>query len=255
MDLDLLSLFAPLLSVTLFLFIEKALLKRQSSKTKMALIAVMQGINLALLIALSMLLLTPLVFLLAPFQIFSFSEWQVPVWVSFTGSLLALDLLNYVSHRLHHKLPILWRFHRLHHSDRHVDAATTLLHHPLEVISGFLVLIAFAVLFDVPLIALVIYSIMAGIHSGFTHLDYEIPATAERILKWFMITPNFHRRHHSLDMNEGNTNFGGVFVFWDYLFRTATSGTPSREAIAFGIDECQSPRAGSLKAYLGNPLK
>lgn len=255
MELDQLSLVAPLLSVTLFFFIEKALLKRKGSGSKLALIAVMQGINLALLIALSMLALTPLVFLLAPFQIFSFSEWQVPVWVSFTASILALDLLHYASHRLHHKIPMLWRFHRLHHSDRQVDASTTLLHHPLEIVTGFLVLIVFAVLFDVPLIALVIYSIMAGIHSGFTHLDYEFPPTVERILKWFMITPNFHRRHHSLSMDEGNSNFGAVFIFWDYLFGTVTSGAPFREAIAFGIDECQSPRAGSLTAYLANPLK
>ncbi len=255
MDLDQFSLLAPLLSVTLFFFAEKALLKRPTSWSKLAPIVAVQGINFALLISLSMLVLTPLVFLLAPFQVFSFSEWQVPIWISFSSSLLALDFVHYLSHRLHHKIPLLWRFHRLHHSDRTVDTLTTLLHHPLEIVSGFFVVVAFAVLFDVPLIALVTYSIIAGLHSAFTHVNYEIPRSVERLLKWCTVTPNFHRLHHSVDMTEGNSNFGAVLVFWDYLFGTAASGSSSLVATVFGIDKLQSPAIGSISAHLLNPLK
>lgn len=254
MTLEQLVFVVPLLSVTIFFSIEKAVLNRRTRWSKVVPIAVIHGVNLGLSLGLSMTLLMPIVFAIAPFQIFSFSAWQVPVWVSFALSFLFLDCFHYWSHRLHHAIPALWRIHRLHHSDRDVDALTTVLHHPLETITGFLGVIACAVMVDVPVAALMAYSIAMGFHAGFTHLNAALPASVERLLRRIIVTPNFHRPHHSVDEGPGNSNFGAIFVFWDYLFKTALP-EHCAAAPAFGISPDQTPRQDSLGAYLENPLK
>lgn len=207
-------------------------------------------------IALSLLILVPFVFLIAPLQIFSFSNLDVPGPIIFCLSFLFLDFVSYFQHVLHHKVPVLWRLHRLHHSDRHMDALTTFLHHPLEVISTFVFTISFAVIFDVPVIVMVIHSLVVGLHAPFTHIRKLIPEHIEKYLKYIMVTPNFHRIHHSLDMKEGNSNFGGIFVFWDYVFGTACSKTlTDMKNMELGIDNTQNPDKISMNYFLINPFK
>lgn len=255
MSLSQFAFFAPLLSVAAFLLFEKIILARQTQWPRLFPFAAIQGINLAVSLCLSLFLLIPFVFLITPLQVFSFSSWQVPVWVSFSSSVLFLDFVQYCSHRLHHKMPFLWRLHRLHHSDPDVDVLTTLLHHPLELVSGFFFTTLAAVMFDVPMIALISYSGMLGFHSGFTHMTLELPVKLDRFLRWFFVTPNFHRIHHSLDMKEGNLNFGSLFIFWDYVFRTVSSTKYLPKQSVFGIDRNQSPEANSIGSYLINPVK
>jgi sterol desaturase/sphingolipid hydroxylase (fatty acid hydroxylase superfamily) len=252
MGLETIAFVAPLLGVALFLALEE---REATARTRSRLLGIgaIQAINSATAIALSLALLAPLVFLSAPYQLFSFSEWQVPIWLSFLTSILCLDFFSYLSHRLHHKIPLLWRIHRLHHSDRRVDVFTSLLHHPLEVISGFIGIVVFAVVFDVPLIALVTYSILLGVHAAFTHMNRDLPAKIDRYARWLVVTPSFHRIHHSADLREGNSNFGAVFVYWDYLFRTVTVSRPA-EKVVFGISKVQSPPSDSIGSYLSNPL-
>ncbi len=254
MDLEHLAFFAQILSTTVFFLTEKIISQQRTRWTKVAPTTAIHGMNIAISLILSLALLVPLVHLVAPLQVFSLSEWDVPVWVSFAASFLLLDAIHYGSHRLHHSIPLLWRLHRLHHSDRDVDAFTTVLHHPLEGATGFVGVVVIAVLFDVPVIVLTTYAIVSGFHSAFTHLNCELPERVDRFLKWIVITPNFHRAHHSLDMHAGNSNFGLVFVFWDYLFMTAFSKN-WHEPTVFGIAENQMPRQNSIGAYLANPLR
>lgn len=255
MDLGYFAFFASVLSVAAFLLVERLVLSRRARWSKLYPLVAIHGLNLAVSLCLSAFVLVPFVFLVAPFQVFSFSQWETPVWVSFLASLLFLDLAHYALHYLQHKIPLLWRLHRLHHSDKDVDALTTLLHHPLEVVFGFLAIVPAAVVFDVPMVALVSYSALLGLHSAFTHMNHELSAPADRILKWFFITPNFHRIHHSRDIHAGNSNFGSVFVFWDYLFGTVFRAKRKPGKPTFGIDESQSPKAGSIASALVNPLK
>ena len=78
----------------------------------------------------STILLTPFVILIAPLEIFSFSQLQMPRILNICLSFLLIDFFLYLTHLLHHKIPVLWKLHRLHHSDKKVDALTTWLHHP-----------------------------------------------------------------------------------------------------------------------------
>lgn len=254
MPLEQIAFLTPILSVLACLLTEKIILKRRLRWSAATPTTVVYAINVALSAGLSLLLLMPLVYLVAPLQVFSFSEWRVPVWLSFSVSFLLLDFVHYASHRLHHALPLLWRLHRLHHSDREVDAFTTVLHHPLEVVTGFIAVVVCAVMVDVPVIVLTTYTLVAGIHSAFTHLNVEVPAKINRILKWIVITPNVHRLHHALDLRDGNSNFGLIFIFWDYAFGTASAGNRPAPA-EFGVSEDQAPEPNSIGAYLANPLR
>jgi sterol desaturase/sphingolipid hydroxylase (fatty acid hydroxylase superfamily) len=255
MTLDHLIFITPSLSVAFFLLVEKLMLSREIQWPKVLPLVAIQGLNMAVALGLSAGLLLPFVLLVAPLQVFSFSNWQVPVWLSFTLSLLFLDVVQYGWHYLSHRVPLLWRLHRLHHSDTQVDTLTTWLHHPMEVASGFFIVILAAVMFDVPTVALLSYSAIFGVHAAFTHMNHELPDKVDRVLKWFFVTPNFHRLHHSLDLKPGNSNFSAVFVFPDYIFNTFFRPRNLPKKRIFGIDKKQSPRANSLGSYLYNPLK
>ncbi len=255
MNLELAAVFSPVLSVALCVVVEKMLGSQRLELPKLASTAAMQLLNLAVSLALAAFVLLPLVLLFQPLQVFSLSSWEVPVWMSFLASLLLLDLVHYVSHWLHHRIPLLWRFHRLHHSDRQVNALTTFLHHPLEVVSTYVLIILAAVMFDVPVIALITYSVVVGLHSGFTHMNLQLPGKVDRVLRWILVTPNFHRTHHLLDMRHGNSNFGSLLGVWDHLFKTAAPAGLDLQHMAFGIDERQSPKSNAIHAYLINPVR
>jgi sterol desaturase/sphingolipid hydroxylase (fatty acid hydroxylase superfamily) len=254
--LEKIAFLSPLAGVALFFLLDKLLLKDKNTlKNRIKTIISIETVNVFLSIVLSLSILVPLVFLIAPLQIFSFSNLDLPGPIIFCLSFLFLDFVSYVQHVLHHKIPVLWRIHRLHHSDRHMDALTTFLHHPLEVMSVFVFTISFAVIFDIPVIVMVIHSVVVGLHAPFTHIRKLIPEHIEKYLKIIMVTPNFHRVHHSLDMKEGNSNFGGVFVFWDYIFGTAISKKLiDMEHMKLGIGEEQNPDRISLVSFIKNPL-
>ncbi len=253
MFLESLSFVSALLGLGIFVAIEKFWLRHQSRRSKLLPTVAIYLINTGVSVSLSLTLLVPLVFLVAPLQIFSFAQWQVPVWMSFIASFLFLDFFQYLSHRLHHAVPLLWRVHRLHHSDPNVDSFTTVLHHPLEVVVGFVGVIVLAVMFDVPTIVLTAYSITFGLHAAFTHLNVALPSSLDCWIKWAVVTPNFHRVHHALDMKNSNSNYGSLFVFWDYFFSTVSQET--RGEMVFGISRDQTPQHDSIVTYLANPLK
>jgi sterol desaturase/sphingolipid hydroxylase (fatty acid hydroxylase superfamily) len=256
LDIDLLAFLSPLISVFIFYVYEKLSSTNKSAvKNRIRTILGIESVNLILGVLLSAIVLIPLVFLLAPLQIFSFSNLPVPMFVSFILSFLFLDFINYLQHRLHHKIPFLWKLHRLHHSDQHMDAFTTILHHPLEIVSAFILTVSFAVIFDVPVIVLVVYALVSGLHSGFTHTKKMLPDHLDRYIRYVLITPNTHRVHHSLNMNEGNSNFGIVFIFWDMLFNTLTlKPKSSLIELPLGIGKSQQPKNIQFLTFIKNPF-
>lgn len=191
----------------------------------------------------------------APFEIFSFSNLPVPRYLSIAISFLFIDFSGYFTHWLFHKISVLWKLHKLHHSDRVVDVITTFFHHPLEGVLNFLINTLIFVLFDIPVQVILLYGVVASIHAPLTHFKILLPEKWNRILSYFIVTPNFHRLHHSLDLKEGNSNFGIIFPFWDRLFGTHISKTYEQmKLIKLGINLIETPNANSLKEYLINPF-
>ena len=192
---------------------------------------------------------------LAPFEIFSLSNLSVPRYLSIFISFLFIDFAGYFTHWLFHKVSVLWKLHKLHHSDRAVDTITTFFHHPLEGVANFLLNTLIFVLFDVPVPVILLYGVVASIHAPLTHFKILLPEKWNKIVSCLIVTPNFHRIHHSLDMKEGNSNFGIVFAFWDMLFGTYISKTSAQmKAIKFGIEDLKTPKSYSVKEFLINPF-
>jgi sterol desaturase/sphingolipid hydroxylase (fatty acid hydroxylase superfamily) len=257
MNFDLIAFASPLLGVSIFFLLERLRNNQKDNvKNRNKTILKIEAINLILTVLVSTLILVPIVFFIAPLQIFSFSNLEVPIAISFILSFLFLDFIYYTQHVLHHRIPILWKLHRLHHSDEQMDSLTTFLHHPLELVSGFIYIVSIAVIFDIPVMVMTIYAIVIGLHAPFTHFRKLIPENLDKYLRWVVATPNFHRVHHSIDMKEGNSNYGGIFVFWDYIFRTScTKKIFDLENMKLGIDVHQSPDRIALTSYLKNPFK
>jgi sterol desaturase/sphingolipid hydroxylase (fatty acid hydroxylase superfamily) len=245
------------ISIFSFLIIERYKQGHAFTITKRdALFLLIDAIAKLVTLALSVYAMLWIVNLISSFEILSVSNLPIPMFLSAVMAFLLIDFFHYFSHRLHHKIPALWRFHRLHHADKSVDALTSVLHHPFEVASVFLVSITCYVLFDIPVIIILAHAFVAGLHSPFTHTKMHLPEKFDRFLAYLIITPNFHRLHHSLDVKEGNSNFGIIFPFWDRLFSTYRYiDSKGLSVIIFGVSADKSPRLISLKELLVNPLR
>ena len=161
-----------------------------------------------------------LIELVAPFQVLSIPQLPIPNWVGFILCFLLIDFANYWLHRLSHMIPALWRLHKIHHADKSVSAATNLLHHPGELLFGYLILLTFFVVLGMPLLVIVSYGLANQIHGILVHSNINYPTKLNHWLKYIVFTPDVHRIHHSVDMIEGNPNFGQILPFWDIVFGT-----------------------------------
>jgi sterol desaturase/sphingolipid hydroxylase (fatty acid hydroxylase superfamily) len=143
-----------------------------------------------------------------------------PAWLAWALTFLALDLAYYVQHRLLHQVPLLWRLHRVHHTDRDYDFSTGLRFHPLEAVftTGFG--LAVVVALGPPPEAAALYGFIHLGWSLFAHANLRLPLPADRALRRALVTPDLHRTHHSAAPGEAMTNFGAVMPLWDRLFGT-----------------------------------
>ena len=135
--------------------------------------------------------------------------------------LLLFDGWQYLWHRLNHRVPLLWRFHAVHHCDAHMDATTALRFHFGEITLSFVARLLVLPLLGMSLEQLLLYELIALpvilLHHSNTHLS----PTMNRWLSRLIVTPSIHWVHHSSDPAELNTNYASLLAFWDTLFGTA----------------------------------
>lgn len=148
---------------------------------------------------------------------------------SFILILLCLEFIGYWLHRVSHSVPMLWRIHAVHHSDVEMDATTSLRHHPLEhVISALVFVPALIALGPDPLVLLG-YNVLHAAVSALNHGNYSLGQSADRVLRLFIVTPDFHRVHHSSEQRYTDSNYASILPMFDYLFRTATKCTAEQQ--------------------------
>jgi sterol desaturase/sphingolipid hydroxylase (fatty acid hydroxylase superfamily) len=145
---------------------------------------------------------------------------QVPLWLAVIVSVIIMDAVIYFQHVLVHAVPILWRLHRVHHADLDFDVTTGSRFHPIEIIFSMLIKFAAIVLLGPPIVAVVIFEVLLNATSMFNHGNVRIPRSVDRLLRWFIVTPDMHRVHHSVEDDETNSNFGFNLPWWDRLFGT-----------------------------------
>lgn len=184
-----------------------------------------------------------------------FNWVSAPDVVAFTVSWLVLDLVAYVEHRLKHRIPLLWRIHRLHHSDPDVDVTTTLRFHPFEVLLRTAVRGVVATAIGMPPIGAVAYSLLMACVSVLSHANIRQPGLVWRVIGLVVITPDFHRTHHSVDREDCNSNFGLLLSCWDRLFGTYRSApTLGHENIRFGVEGLSVKDGTSILKMLADPF-
>ena len=166
-------------------------------------------------------------------------SWPITnVALSLVLGFLLLDLMGYVLHRCEHAVPLLWRFHALHHSDPDVDVTTAVRHHPIEYLFDSVVYLFALVVLDLPAIVVLGHGLATFATAAFQHGNIRLPERLERWLQPVLVTVDMHRIHHSVVVEQGNSNYGAVFSIWDRLFGTYTwISRTQHERIIFGVRE------------------
>ena len=151
-------------------------------------------------------------------QLGVFNVLELPGWIVFLLSVLLLDVAVWFQHVLSHKVPILWRLHRVHHSDPEVDVTTAFRFHPLEIALSALFKALVVLLIGAPAAAAFCFEVILNASAQFNHANIKLPQRLDQLLRWFMVTPDMHRVHHSVLREESDSNYGFFLSFWDRAF-------------------------------------
>jgi len=146
-----------------------------------------------------------------------------PEWVKVTIALIVLDLAIWAQHLASHKIPILWRLHKVHHADRDIDVTTAVRFHPVEIALSMVWKIVVVVPLGASPLSVFLFEVILNACALFNHANIALPLWLDRILRLVIITPDMHRVHHSVKRREHDSNYGFNLSLWDRLFRTYTA--------------------------------
>lgn len=179
-----------------------------------------------------------------------------PPAVEIALGVVALDLAIYWQHRLMHRIALLWRLHRVHHTDLAIDVTTGVRFHPLEIALSMGLKLAVVAALGAPAAAVVLFEVLLSAGSLFTHTDVALPVAVEHVARAAIITPSLHRIHHSVRREETDSNFGFTTSAWDRLFRSlrTTPRLPER-TMPVGLAGWRDPAALGLGALLVQPFR
>ena len=171
-----------------------------------------------------------------------FQQLDWPWWVELNLAVIMLDMVIYFQHVLMHAVPILWRLHMVHHTDVDFDVTTGVRFHPLEIILSMFIKIAAVLLIGASPGAVVAFEVLLNATSMFNHSNVRIPRQLDRWLRWFLVTPDMHRIHHSVIPRETNRNFGFNLPWWDRILGTYLRD-PSKGHVkmTIGLEEYRDP--------------
>lgn len=158
-------------------------------------------------------------------------------------SIVIMDLIIYLQHVMVHAVPMLWRLHRVHHADLDYDLTTGARFHPFEIILSMGIKFATIVVLGPPVVAVVIFEVILNGMAMFNHGNVRLPLGLDRVLRLFVVTPDMHRVHHSVEDDEANSNFGFNLSLWDRLFGTyRDQPRAGHEGMTIGIHKYRDPK-------------
>lgn len=156
-------------------------------------------------------------------------------WLGLAADVVLLDFLIYWWHRANHELPILWRFHQVHHLDRFLDTTTALRFHFGEVLLSAVARAGVILLIGFPLASVLLFETLLLLATVFHHSNLRLAPALERRLAMLVITPSIHWVHHHAVRSDTDSNYGTLFSFWDRLFGSR-SRTVRRPDMAIGVE-------------------
>ena len=149
-----------------------------------------------------------------------FNLLTLPFWFEFVAAVLLLDLAIYLQHILMHRVPLLWRLHRVHHADLDIDLTTGSRFHTFEIIVSMLIKGVVILLLGPALISVLVFEVLLNGMAVFNHANVSLPPAVERVVRYLLVTPDMHRVHHSTVKRETDSNYGFNLSIWDRMFRT-----------------------------------
>lgn len=184
-----------------------------------------------------------------------FNAINLPIIVASLLAFLLLDLLIYGQHRLFHALPVLWRLHRMHHTDMELDVTSGLRFHPIEIILSLILKIAAVCALGAPPVAVLFFEIVLNATSMFNHSNLALPLKLDSALRLFLVTPDMHRVHHSIRPIETDRNFGFNIPWWDRLFGTyLAEPSEGHRSMTIGLPIFRDKRATKIVHLLTQPF-
>ena len=174
-------------------------------------------------------------------------------WIEGLLAIILLDLAVWAQHIAFHYVPWLWRLHAVHHTDRDLDATTGVRFHPVEIGVSLLWKAAVILALGPSIIAVIIFEILLNSTAIFTHSNTALPDRLDHTLRRIIVTPTMHRIHHSVNMDETNSNYGFNLSIWDHLFRTYRAR--AKGDLTLGLSEHQTETPAKLLASLALPFR
>ena len=145
--------------------------------------------------------------------------WPLAEPLRFALGLVLLDAWMYAWHRANHAIPLLWRFHRMHHSDNRMDVTTATRFHLGEHLGGGILRLGLIPLLSLGIWQIVVYELLVVAITQFHHADISL-GRFDRWLRLVIVTPDMHKVHHSRWRPETDSNYSTVLSIWDRLARS-----------------------------------
>jgi len=178
---------------------------------------------------------------------------ELPFWVKLILSVALYDFTTYWIHRASHKIPLLWRLHRVHHSDTSMDSSTTFRFHPLELIliyqTGNIIT---AGVFGTDVTSMALYYFIIYIFFFLEHSNLNYPKWINNTFGLILVMPDHHRIHHHQDQYYTDSNFADICILWDRIFGTFKF-TPS-EQIKYGLEEFEAEEKQTFLYLMKSPF-
>lgn len=170
------------------------------------------------------------------------------------ASILLLDAWTYGWHRICHRVPLLWRFHQMHHSDAAMDVTTANRFHMVEILLSSVLRLAIVPLAGVRFEHLVIYETLLQVVVQWQHANVRIGRLGERLVSLVFVTPGLHKVHHSRYQPETDSNYSSLLSVWDRLFGSYRV-RDDLEAIRFGLEGHDAPGDQNLGGLMKSPFR
>ena len=185
-----------------------------------------------------------------------FNSLHWPLWVEALLSIVVLDFALWLQHLVSHKMPVLWRIHRMHHADVDIDVTTAIRFHPIEIALSMLWKIAWVIALGASALAVLLFETILNGSAMFSHANVALPKGLDRALRLVIVTPDMHRVHHSVIRTEHNSNYGFNLSLWDRMSATYTSFPEGdHEGMTIGLKEFQSDAPTRLQWSLQLPFE
>ncbi|MEM8760356.1 MAG: sterol desaturase family protein [Pseudomonadota bacterium] len=186
--------------------------------------------------------------------LFAALDW--PLWLEVLLVFVVLDFAIWAQHVASHKIPILWRLHRVHHSDRDIDVTTAIRFHPLEIAFSMILKIGLVYALGAPVVAVLLFEVVLNGAAMFNHANLRLPRGLDRWLRFAIVTPDMHRVHHSIDRAEHDANYGFNLSVWDRLFGTyIDQPAGGHEGMIIGLEPHQDEGPTRLGWTLAFPFR